>query len=102
MEAEYNKYILRTKPVKIMNFSIDASSISSDATTLLGQFIRRALLKKYQISTIEFLNEKFKEMNKGGDLYIEDMKYNFDVEIGVDILLDCERNKCTNFCLMEW
>lgn len=98
-EAEYNKYFLRTKPVKIMNFSINVSSISPDGTTLLSQFIRRALLKKYQISTIEYLNEKFKEMNRGGEYFIEDMKCNFDVEIGVDMLLDCERNNAETFIL---
>ena len=98
-EAEYNKYFLRTKPVKIMNFSINASSISPDATTLLSQFVRRALLKKYKISTVEYLNERFKEMNKGGEYFIEDMKCNFDVEIGVDMLLDCERNNAETFVL---
>ena len=33
-----------------------------------------------------------KDMNKKGAYIIEDMKCNFDVEIGVDMLLDCERN----------
>jgi uncharacterized LabA/DUF88 family protein len=99
MEAENNKYFLRTKPVKIMNFSIDVSSVPRDSTTLIGQFIRRALLKKYQISTIEYLNERFKDMNKNGDFYIEDMKCNFDVEIGVDMLIDCERNNAQTFVL---
>ena len=98
-EAEDNKYFLRTKPVKIMNFSIDASSIRPDETILLGQFVRRALLKKYQISTVEYLNERFKDMNKGGEYFIEDMKCNFDVEIGVDMLLDCERNNAETFVL---
>ena len=91
-EAENNKYFLRTKPVKIMNFSINASSILPDSTVLLDQFVRRALLKKYEIATIEYLNERFKDMNKKGELYIEDRKCNFDVEIGVDMLLDFERN----------
>ena len=98
-EAENCKYILRTKPVKIMNFSIDASSILPDSTVLLDQFISRALLKKYEISTIEYLNERFKEMNKKGMYFIQDMKCNFDVEIGVDMLLDCERNSAESFVL---
>ena len=34
-EAENYKYILRTKPVKIMKLSIDASSILPDSTVLL-------------------------------------------------------------------
>src|SRR3989344_1593307 len=98
-EAENCKYILRTKPVKIMNFSIDVSSILPDSTVLVSQFIRRALLKKYEIATIEYLNERFKDMNKKGEYFIEDMKCNFDVEIGVDMLLDCERNSAETFVL---
>ncbi|KKU58553.1 MAG: hypothetical protein UX81_C0021G0006 [Parcubacteria group bacterium GW2011_GWA2_47_12] len=98
-EAENNKYFLRTKPVKIMTLSINASSILPDSTVLLSQFIRRALLKKYQITTVEYLNERFKDMNKGGEYFIEDMKCNFDVEIGVDMLLDCERNNAQTFIL---
>lgn len=98
-EAEDAKYILRTKPVKIMKFSINMSSILPDSTVLLGQFIKRSLLKKYDITTIEYLNQRFKDMNKKGDYYIEDMKCNFDVEIGVDMLIDCERNKAQNFVL---
>ena len=98
-DAEDNKYILRTKPVKMMKFSIDASSILPDSTVLLDQFVRRALLKKYEIATVEYLNERFKDMNKKGELYIEDMKCNFDVEIGVDMLLDCERNSAETFVL---
>jgi uncharacterized LabA/DUF88 family protein len=98
-EAEDCKYILRTKPVKIMNFSIDMSSVLPDSTVLLDQFIRRALLKKYDIATVEYLNERFKDMNKKGEYFIEDMKCNFDVEIGVDMLLDCERNSAENFVL---
>jgi uncharacterized LabA/DUF88 family protein len=98
-EAEDNKYFLRTKPVKIMKLSIDVSSILPDSTVLLSQFIKRALLKKYQITTIEYLNERFKDMNKSGEYFIEDMKCNFDVEIGVDMLLDCERNNAQTFIL---
>src|SRR3989338_7919867 len=98
-EAENCKYVLRTKPVKIMNFSINASSILPDSTILLDQFIRRALLKKYEIGTIEYLNERFKDMNKKGEYFIQDMKCNFDVEIGIDMLLDCERNSAQTFIL---
>lgn len=98
-EAENNKYVLRTKPVKIMRFSIDVSSISGDATTLLDQFIKRSLLRKYEISTIEYLNDRFRDMNRKGEYFIEDRKCNFDVEIGVDMLLDCERNNAETFVL---
>jgi uncharacterized LabA/DUF88 family protein len=98
-EVENYKYILRTKPVKIMRFSINVSSIPKDSTVLLDQFIKRSLLRRYEISTIEYLNDKFKDMNKKGEYYIEDRKCNFDVEIGVDMLLDCERNSAETFVL---
>lgn len=91
-EIEDRKYIVRTKPVKILRFPIDASSIPKDSTALLDQFIRRALLRKYEVGTIEYLNERFRDMNKKGEHYIEDRKCNFDVEIGVDMLLDNEKN----------
>lgn len=93
------KYVLRTKPVKIMKSSINASRIPSDSTALLNRFIRRALLRMYEVGTIEYLNERFKDMNKKGVYFIEDRKCNFDVEIGVDMLLDCERKKAETFVL---
>jgi len=91
-DIETYKYTVRTKPVKIMQFAIDASSIPADSTALLDQFVRRSLLRKYEVGTIEYLNDRFRDMNKKGELYIEDRKCNFDVEIGVDMLLDYERN----------
>lgn len=94
-----NKFEVRTKPVKIMRISIDATSIPPDSPALLNQFIRRALMRKYEIETIEYLNGKFEEMNKTGSLYIEDRKCNFDVEIGVDMLLDLERNNIETYVL---
>lgn len=93
------KYILRTKPVKIMRLSINASSIRPDSTDILDQFVSRALLRKYEIETIEYLNNKFRDMNKKGEDFIEDRKCNFDVEIGVDMLLDCEKNSTDIFVL---
>lgn len=98
-EIENQKYVVRTKPVKIMRFPIDASSVPSDSTALLNQFIRRSLLRKYEVETIEHLNERFRDMNKRGVYYIEDRKCNFDVEIGVDMLLDYERGGTNTFIL---
>ncbi len=98
-EVENHKYIVRTKPVKILRFPIDVSSIPKDSTALLDQFVRRALLRKYEVGTIEYLNERFRDMNKKGEFYIEDRKCNFDVEIGVDMLLDYEKNGTETFVL---
>lgn len=91
-DVEHHKYAVRTKPVKIMQFPIDASSVPKDSTALLDHFIRRSLLRRYEVSTIEYLNNRFADMNKKDEYYIEDRKCNFDVEIGVDMLLDFERN----------
>lgn len=92
-------YQVRTKFVKIMNISIDASSIDPQSPALLKSFIRNALLKKYDIETIEYLNSKFKEMNKKGTFAIKDQKCNFDVEIGSDMLIDKEKNNIDCFVL---
>ncbi len=88
-----------TKPVKIMKQSIDYSSIPNDSTSLLEKFIRRCLLRKYDIETIEYLNSRFREMNQKGVYCIEDLKCNFDVEIGRDMLLDFEREGVDTYIL---
>lgn len=98
-EVENLKYIVRTKPVKLLRFSIEASSVPADSTILLKPFIRRALLRKYEVSTVEFLNQRFADMNKKGEYYIEDRKCNFDVEISTDMLIDSERNNAEIFVL---
>jgi len=82
-----------------LRFSIDVSSISADAAALLRPFIRQALLRRYELSTIEYLNERFGDMNKRGEYFIEDRKCNFDVEIGTDMLLDSERDNAEVFVL---
>ncbi len=82
-----------------MRLSIDVSSISAYSPEILKQFIRATLLQKLNIQTIEFLNARLKEINQQGILYLEDRKCNFDVEIGVDMLLDHRENKVDNFIL---
>jgi uncharacterized LabA/DUF88 family protein len=98
---EVNKigYNLRTKPVKIMNIPIDTTSIDMQSTALLKNFIRPALLKKLDIETIELLNKKLRDMNRKKIYKIEDMKCNFDVEIGTDILVDYNKNGVDTFIL---
>jgi len=94
----YN-YDVVTKPVKIMKLSIDASSIDENSTALLKNFIKKSLLKKLDIETVNFLNEKLSELNKKGIVYIEEEKCNFDVEMGRDLLKDFEFNGTENFVL---
>lgn len=93
------KYILRTKPVKIMQFSIDTTSISSQSPDLLKRFVRNSLLRKFDIETVEFLNKKFADMNAQGFYFIEDRKCNFDVEIGTDMRVDHLKDVIDTFVL---
>jgi len=102
---EFNKeagklgYDVKTKPVKIMKLSIDVSSIPANSPFILKNFIKRPLLQKLNIETIEYLNGKLKELNDQGVKYIEVRKCNFDVEIGRDMLLDYEKNDIDNYVL---
>lgn len=92
-------YDLRTKFVKIMRFSIDASSIPAQSKDLLNQFIKSSLMRKYDLATIEYLNSKFRDWNNLGEYFLEDRKCNFDVEIGRDMLVDHEKNNINTFVL---
>lgn len=92
-------YNLKTKPVKIMRLSLDVSSIPINSPTILANFISKSLLRKFSIETIEFLNNKIKELNNQGTKYIEVRKCNFDVEIGRDILVDSSQNEIKSFVI---
>jgi len=98
-EAKKYGYDVKTKPVKIMKLSIDVSSISPNSPEILKNFIRAPLLKKLKVKAIEFLNNQLKELNQQGILFVQDLKCNFDVEIGRDMLLDYEKNQVENFIL---
>lgn len=92
-------YTLKTKPVKVMHFSIDTSSISMNSPALLERFIHKSLLKKLDLKTVELLNQKLQDLNKQGILSIERRKCNFDVEIGRDMFLDFSQGRADNFVL---
>lgn len=98
-KLEECKYIVRTKPVKIMRFSIDTTSVSPQSPDLLKRFVRSSLLRKLDIETVEFLNKKLAEMNTKGIYYIEDRKCNFDVEIGTDMQVDHLKDGIDTFVL---
>lgn len=98
-EAKKLKYTVTTKPVKVMRLSIDASSIPSNSPAILSNFIDKALLKHFDLKTIESLNNVLKDLNSKGIRWIEHRKCNFDVEIGRDMFLDFERNGIENFIL---
>ena len=92
-------YELKTKPVKIMRKYIDISSIPMNSSVILENFVRKPLLQKLKIETIEYLNLRLQELNKQKILYLEDKKCNFDVEIGRDLLIDCDKNNIKTFIL---
>lgn len=98
-EAKELGYVVKTKPVKIMRLSIDVTSIPDTSPELLKNFIREPLLAKLKIETIQTINNELKLLNQQGIFYIEDLKSNFDVEIGRDILRDCDMDGLENFIL---
>lgn len=98
-QVKENGYLVRTKTVKVIKLSIDVSSINIESPTILKNFIRQPLLKKLKIETIQYLNNQLKELNNQGIKELYDLKCNFDVEISIDMLIDCEKNKADNFIL---
>lgn len=92
-------YEVTTKFVKIVRLSIDTSSVSPNSPSLLENFIRKPLLDKFSLETIEFLNQKLKELNEKGIIYIRDRKCNFDVEIGRAMLRDYDKDDIDIFAL---
>lgn len=82
-------YKVVTKPVKVIRLPIDVSSLSStSATNILSNFVSPEFLRQLKVESVEYLNERLKELNKQGITHLERMKCNFDVEIGRDMLLD--------------
>jgi uncharacterized LabA/DUF88 family protein len=94
--AHHTGFVIRTKPIKTMQISIDASSISKASPDILCSFISDKLLKELRIEVVEHLNEELRSLNKAGKLFIEEQKCNFDVEIGTDMRVE-KRAAC--FCL---
>ncbi len=92
-------YVVKTKPVKIMRLSIDASSIAPNSPDILKNFIRKPLLAKLKVETIEALNNELRLLNQQGILHVEDLKSNFDVEIGRDMLGDYDMDGFNTFIL---
>ncbi len=98
-DAQKLGYIVTSKPVKKMQLSIDVSSIPKNSPSILQNFIKKSLLKKFSIETIEYLNTQLEELNNREIKTIEHWKCNFDVEMGRDMLIDHEHNKVENFIL---
>lgn len=98
LAKKYN-YLVHTKPVKIMKLSIDVSSIPENSPTVLQNFIDKQLLSQLNLETISYLNNYLKKLNSQGVKSIEKRKCNFDVEIGIDVLIDHKVNNIDTFIL---
>jgi uncharacterized LabA/DUF88 family protein len=99
-DVESQGYELHTKPVKIMDLSVDATSLQSmQSPDLLRDFVRTSLLKTFSLQQIENLNLHLQHLNQQGVTKLQDRKCNFDVEIGMEMLLDLERNSADTFVL---
>jgi uncharacterized LabA/DUF88 family protein len=92
-------YKIRTKRVKIMQLSIDVTSISKTGADILASFINSTLLKNLRLEVIQYLNDELRSMNKQGIRVLECRKCNFDVEIATDMRLDHSLKRADNFCL---
>jgi uncharacterized LabA/DUF88 family protein len=97
-KSEATGYTVKTKPVKKIRISIDVSSISAGSPDILRNFIAKPLLESLSVKQIEELNAHLKSLNSSGTRYFEDLKCNFDVEIGTDMMLDMHKGT-DNFLL---
>ncbi|OGF47174.1 MAG: hypothetical protein A2452_09870 [Candidatus Firestonebacteria bacterium RIFOXYC2_FULL_39_67] len=98
-EFKQDGLIVKTKPVKIMYHSIDVSSISRESPEILKQFIKPQLLGELNIDNIKYLNAVLSNINRLGKLSVEAKKCNFDVEIGIDMLMDYNDQNAEIFVL---
>lgn len=87
-EAKRVGYEIHTKAVKSIRLPIDVSSISAESPDIIKNFVNPRLLSTLSVEMIRQLNEHLRDLNKKGTTHFEDLKCNFDVEIGRDILMD--------------
>lgn len=90
---------VKTKPVKLMRLSINASSISEQSTDILKSFVDETLLRSLKVEAIQYLNRQLRDLNRQGNLFLEKRKCNFDVEIATDMRLDNALGRAKTFCL---
>lgn len=97
--AKLNGYQVCTKPVKIMKLSVDVSGIAENSPAILQNFVDKQLLSKMNLETVAYFNTYLKSLNAQGVTFIEKRKCNFDVEIGIDILVDHKTKDIGTFVL---
>jgi len=88
-----------TKPVKVMDLSINVSSVGTQSPDILRSFINEALIRSLKVDAIEYLNQQLMDLNKQGVYSLNVRKCNFDVEVATDMRLDHALNKAQTFCL---
>jgi uncharacterized LabA/DUF88 family protein len=83
------KYTVITKPVKIIKYQIDTSSIiDMSSIELIKNLLKRPYLRIMSNEGIIANNNELKKLNEQKIIYLEDKKCNFDVEMGRDLLKD--------------
>jgi uncharacterized LabA/DUF88 family protein len=92
-------YEVHTKCVKKITMPFDVSSIPPDSAVFLKKFIKRPLLRALTKENIEDINRMLLELNKSGTTFLEDKKCNFDVEMSLHMLQDCEQSDIKNFVI---
>ena len=92
-------YQVFTKPVKSIRLSIDVSSISPDSPDIIRNLVCTPFLKTLSVQTIQHLNDHLRDLNKKGLLSFDDLKCNFDVEIGRDMAVDQAIGEADTFAL---
>lgn len=86
--ASESGFNVLTKEVKTIRVSIDVSSVPPDSPDIIRGLVCDAFLKSLSLDTITHLNDHLRSLNKNGTLWFENLKCNFDVEIGRDMLVD--------------
>jgi uncharacterized LabA/DUF88 family protein len=81
-------YSVWTKPVKTIKLSIDVRGITFDSPDIIKNFVFPQLLKTFSLEMVANLNAHLKSLNETGVYCFSDLKCNFDVEIGRDMLVD--------------
>ena len=85
-------YEVHTKPVKHIKLPINVSSISAESPDVVKHLVNPRLLSTLSVDIVRTLNQHLRSLNKSGVYWFEDLKCNFDVEIGRDMLTDPLRN----------
>jgi uncharacterized LabA/DUF88 family protein len=81
-------YEVHTKPVKKIRLPLDVSSISAESPDIIKHFVFGRLLSTFSVDMIRQINDHLRDLNRRGVYSFEDLKCNFDVEMGRDMLTD--------------